>query len=274
MTWGSGAWGTSSFGGISANPIAVEYAYAISTNELVVVLTKPPLDRSGFLTGDVRNTSSWEVSVPATGALLNVFGVAQYNGDLQWLVRTKEKFALSTGTMRVTIVGLKDAGGSLAGLPDSADFEGVTEVNTATPTALAAFRRSGGRDLANVSSQTISDTNVSGTFVMKGGDYALMEGEALLKKLMIRRLITTPGEFFHLPKYGAGLKVKQPIPAGDLVKLKANIERQLMRERDVASVVVGLQQSTNTLIVQARATLAKSGQKVNVAINSSIGQGG
>mgnify|MGYP001205205386 CR=1 FL=1 len=104
----------------------------------------------------------------------------------------------------------------------------------------------------------------------QGQDQA-QRGAALLRKLIIRRLTTTPGDFFHLPKYGVGLKVKQPIPAGNLVRFRTLVERELLLEPDLAQVAVAITQSSNILTIQVRAVLTKSGQQVSVGLLAPIG---
>lgn len=270
--WGTGSYGVGSYG--VAATLVVEYAFAISTHEVVVVLNKPPLDVSGFVSGDVRNPGSWALSIPATAQVLEVAGVAPFDDPLKWIVRSLQRFPDSTGIARVKATTLKDAGGSIIGLPDFADFTGVTEFAIATPTTLASDRRAGDRDLANVPTPQIGgETDLSGTLVIRGGDYALVEGTELARKLIIRRLTTTPGDFFHLPNYGVGLRVKEPIPVGDMVRLKAEIERQIKQERDVVRASATVSQSGNVLTVLVRATLAKTGQQVSVALESRLGQG-
>lgn len=270
MSWGTSGWGISGLGGLGPD-LTISYAYAISTHEIVVVLSKPPLDRTGFLAGDIHNGSSWEVTVPAENRVLQIAGIIRHQPPLQWIVRTLERLPESTGTARVQAIGLKDAGGAVISLPDYADFAGVTEKAIANPAEQAATKLRT-RDLANRPTPTISDTNVSGTLVIQGGDYALVEGTELVRKLIVRRMTTTPGEFFHIPEYGVGLKVKQALPGGGLVNLKARIERQLLLEPDIASVAVSLTQNQNTLTCEVRA-ITKTGQKVSVGLSSPIGQG-
>lgn len=271
MSYGTQQWGLDGFGGLSAD-LSISHAYAISTNEVVVVLSKPPLDRTALLTGDVRSPGSWRVTIPATNTTLTVAGVAQYAAPLSWLIRTLDKLPESTVTCLVEAVGLKDANNAIVGSLDSAEFAGVTELAVSTPAALAATRQASGRDLANVPTPTV-DAGVGGTLLIKGGDYALVEGSELLKKLILRRLVSAPNDFFHLPNYGVGLKVKQAIPTGDLVKLKTRAENQVKLEKGVGGVSVAVAQSNNTLTVQVKAKLAKSGQVVTVAMGSPIGEG-
>lgn len=271
-SWGTGPWGTGAYGGPSS-PLTVTGAVAISTHEVVVTLSKPPLDRTGILPGDASNAGSWSVTVPATLQVLRVAGVAPYERPLRWLIRTLDRLPDSLAVGRVSAVGLKDAGGALVGLPNAADFAGVTELAVSTPSQLAATQARGARDLKNIPSPSIGETSIGGTLEVAGGDYQLSEGAALVKKLIGRRLMTTPGEFYHLPNYGVGFKVKQPLPGGAIVKLQALVQKQILLEPDVGAVKVQITQDKNTLTCIVRATLAKTGQEVTVAMNSPITQG-
>lgn len=129
------------------------------------------------------------------------------------------------------------------------------------------------RDLANVQSPQLGGTNIGGVLSIVGGDYALVDGEQLIRKLIIRRLLSTPGDFFHIPNYGCGIQVKQPLPGGGLVRLKASIARQLLLEPDITAVTVAISQTTNTLTIIVNATMARSGSLVTVSMLSPIGQG-
>jgi len=96
-------------------------------------------------------------------------------------------------------------------------------------------RRPIGYDLRN--DATASDTQFGGTLVItSGGDYALQGGYDLLRKLIFRRLTSATGAFFHLPKYGAGLRVKEPPSASGLGQMKRLVEDQVRQEREVKSV--------------------------------------
>jgi len=271
MTWGTGPWGTGPFG--ITTDLTIAYAFPISTHEVVVVLSKPPQDVLGILPGDVRNLESWELSEPSTVRIIAVAEITPYKLPLQWVVRSATPLPNTTAIGRVKLTGLKDAGGAINGLPDFADFAGVTEEATATPTAKAATKGTAGRDLTNKPAPSVGgDTSLSGTLVIRGGDYTLTAGADLLKKLLIRRLTTTPGDLFHIPAYGVGLRVKEPLPAGDVVGLRARIERELSREPDVSNVVARVSQSSNTLTVRVTARLTSSGEDVSVGLFSPIGQ--
>jgi hypothetical protein len=275
--YGVSEWGTSSFGGLSAS-LGVVNAFALTTHEVVVELSKPPLDVSGFITGDVSNPRSWLVTVPETGQILDVAGVAPYERPLRWVIRTLQRLPESTGVARVSITGrpiasaLRDASHAIGIEPLFFDFAGVTEFSISTPQQRANTRSRGGRDLRNIPAPTVSDTSLGGTLSIVGGDYALMDGADLIKKLITRRLTTTPGEFFHLPNYGVGLAVKQPLPGGGIARLKKRIEQQVLLEPDIGSASVSISQSSSVLTITIRVVMSSTGSQVTVALNSPIGQ--
>lgn len=263
--WGADEWGTDEYGGL-AEALSIVKAYAISTNELVVVLSKPPLNVSGFVTGDVSHGSSWEVSLPDTDEVLQIAGIGPRQAPLEWTIRTLQRFPDTTRTVRVKATGLLDAGHHIVGPPNYFDFAGVTEVvSPLTPPALT--RRPKARDLANLPSPVIDDTSVGGTLRIMGGDYSLMDGPPLYKKLIVRRLIATPGDFYHLPNYGAGLRVKEPI-VGGIVGLKASIEREVAKERDLKQIAVSLVQDQNTLTAKVSAVVSSIGARITTTIQT------
>lgn len=115
----------------------------------------------------------------------------------------------------------------------------------------------------------------SGTLVIEsGGDYASMTGAELIKKLILRRLTTKPGDFFHLPNYGIGLREKEPLPVADLRKLAKAIELQVAQEPEVAAVKATLAYSASAAVLNVRvqAQLKTSGQQVAVAVAVPTGQ--
>lgn len=103
--------------------------------------------------------------------------------------------------------------------------------------------------------------------ITAGGDYAFEEGTDLLKKLVLRRLITRPGEFRHIPAFGVGLAIKEPLPAGgDLLKLRTAIEGQVMKEPEVEDVKAELILDPNagSLTLNLRVKVRGTGQSVSI----------
>ena len=133
-------------------------------------------------------------------------------------------------------------------------------------------RRFVSRDLANVVPPGGQATLGSGTFsITAGGDYAAQEGADLLKKLVVRRIITQPGEFFHLPNYGAGASPKSPVPGGGASALKALLEAQVRLEPDVQDVTatVTFQPSLSLLSILLAVQERSTGQVVRIGLNVS-----
>lgn len=66
-----------------------------------------------------------------------------------------------------------------------------------------------------------------------GGDLALAEGPALGRQRVLRRLLTSPGDYIWHPEYGAGLGrfVGQPVAAA---RIRAVVLSQIFREAAVA----------------------------------------
>lgn len=65
-------------------------------------------------------------------------------------------------------------------------------------------------------------------------------GLEALKKRIVRRLITRPGGFFHLPTYGAGLKVKGPMNSQELGRLQRRVRLQVLAEEEVVGADVSV----------------------------------
>ena len=101
-----------------------------------------------------------------------------------------------------------------------------------------------------------------------GGDYASETGVPFLKKLILRRLVSKPGDFFHLPNYGVGLREKEPLPTNDLRKLAKQIEMQVLMEPEVATVKATLSYAAAAavLYVQLKVGVRQTGQQVAFAV--------
>lgn len=259
--FGTSPWGTGAYG-VSLTSIAS--AYATSTNEILVTATGPILQRSPALTGDSTNPSTWQVIRGDTNTIVPLASVAVV-GPTQVSLRTVSPLPPQLVQLEVVTSNLLDATGALISSPRTALFQGVTEAAIATPELVAAASTSGARDLLNRQVPT-ADGSLTATLVVAGGDYVNETGKSLLRKLIIRRLLAAVGDFYHLPGYGCGLRVKEPLPVGDIVKLQARIKQQIMQERDVASVSVTITQSTNSMNVGVVAFMKSTGQRLDIGV--------
>jgi hypothetical protein len=259
--WGTGTWGTSPWGLSAATAtITVDNAVAISTNTVRVTLSTEPKNISTTAAGDALNPSTWVVTRLDTGAGFTELFVTKVSAT-QYDITIVEQFADVSVTHRVLTTTLKSAAGNLVGTPNFADFLGITNFAVVEPSKI------GLTDFAN---SPFPFNPPGGTLeISAGGDYAMISGAKLVRKLIYRRLVTSPKEFFHLPNYGVGLRLKEPLPTNDLVKLTAEIERQVELEPEVesAAAVVEFTPSKNLLVVIVRAKLKDGEGSVELTTN-------
>jgi len=266
LGWGRDGWGTSPWGASAAGTgIHVVSAVALSTREVQVVLSGSALAEAKTAPGDALNPETWMVQRLDTFDFLHVVSVRPVSPEV-YVLTIVEEFGPVGATHRVSTATLKDPSGGLCVPPRSADFAGMLAADKADQNAMLERRRAVPRDIANPQSPGPNGGLVSGLVVSAGGDYELESGTVLVKKLILRRLMSTPGDFPHLPEYGIGFKVKEPMPAANLVKLKAEIELQVRREPEVQDVTAALYLNPgNVLYVQVRARL-RSGDVMDVTL--------
>lgn len=106
------------------------------------------------------------------------------------------------------------------------------------------------------------------------GDLALSDGPVLTRERVLRRLLTSPGDYLWALDYGAGLArfVGEPVAAGVLA---AVVRGQIFREAAVARtpepVVEARADGVGTLAVAVRYADAAGGAQ---AVSFSVGAGG
>lgn len=237
-------------------------AVAHSTHEVDVTVTNPVRDRSPFVTGDALNPNTWTIQRLDTAVFLHVLAVTQISPTV-FRLQTLEPFGPVLVTHRVNADALLDDSDAPINAPRNADFAGILDVGLTTYTNQLATGRYAARDVANTQLPGIA--TVGGTLELDaGGDYRTVTGPALTRKLLIRRLTTRPRDFFHLPTYGVGLRAKEPLPTGDLPKLKKLIEDQCLLEPEVDSPVCSLllDPANGILIVTVKATDKTTGSPI------------
>lgn len=261
--WGKAPHALSIYGATVSGAVSVQKAVAVSTHEVDVTTTGRVRDSSPFVVGDALNPATWQVQRLDSLAFLTVVGVAQVATNTYRLT-CLEAFGPVGVQHQAGSTVLLDASGSTIVNPRFAAFQGVLDASTSTMAAKMAHRKTGARDYANVPTL---DTFGGTLKIDSGGDYEMVSGAELVKKLIIRRLVSKPGDFFHLPNYGIGLRVKEPLPVADLSKLKAEIERQVLQEPEVDTVQAQLfQTSESILTVKVRARLKKTGEPIEVSV--------
>jgi phage baseplate assembly protein W len=259
--WGSGYWGTGPWGS-GASSIAIDYAVAVATNRVRVFLTAPPRAVTPYGVGDALNATTWAVSRLDTGQVYNTASGVLV-GPLVVDVSTAETFGPFDVLHRVSAPALRSAAGLLISAPTSADFYGLSAPIVATPP------KTGVVDFAKA---LVPFNPAGGTLLIRAsGDYKMQSGAELVRKLIVNRLMTTPGDFFHLPNYGIGFRVKEPLPTTDVQKLRAEVERQVRLEPEVeaAAVSIVMRPATNELAVQVLARLRNTGEEVQATVTAS-----
>jgi hypothetical protein len=233
--------------------IKLTEAEAINTHGVLVTLNIPPLALDGLVEGDALNPDTWFVSRLDSGAALTVLQ-ATLEDSLHVLVTVLEPLGDVHVTHLVATSTLKGASGETLDIGHAAyNFFG-TVADPVQPQDVQQPRRP--RDLANP--QASKDT-LGGSLTVVGGDYATVEGAELVKKLVLRRLLARPGDYFHLPDYGLGLREKEHLNGGGLVSLKAAIERACLLEPEVAQVQAVLTQSADGATLTAAIKMTTRG---------------
>lgn len=261
-SYGIDEWG---FGDSELPELSIESAIALTTHTVRVTLTAEPMHRSPIAPGDALNPDTWVLTRADEAAPFVLLEVEEISA-LVFQLRTWKPLGPARISHTVSAVAMRGSDGSLV-TPTFFVFPGLLAAAEATDKARMAGRRLAMVDLSNPQLPQV-DPSPGGTLLIEaGGDYASDSGSALVKKLIIRRLTTPRGGFFHLPDYGVGLVLKEPLPSSDLVKLAAEIERQVKLEPEVLEAVCNLTQlATGALFVQVRARLKTTGETIPIDI--------
>ena len=264
MSYGIVPYGKQAYGGIVAD-LSLVRAKPASTNVLRVTLTKEPQRQGAQYVGDVLNPRTWQITRDDTGVGFTVLSVSLFDDPLVWDIRILEAFASANIQHTVSAPSLLDNEGSPIDAPRSATFNGITASAKSSDNRQAASRRYAIRDFNNPQPAT-SIGSEGGVYVIANGDYQLHEGTDFVRKQIFRRLMTSKGGFTFLPNFGVGLRVKEPVPAGDLITLQKEITDQVKLEPEVEAVRVVVTQAKNQLTVQVLARLKSTGQQISVPV--------
>jgi len=264
LGWGLDPYGISPYGGTQLGAgISVVSAVAISTHQVQVVLSGVPLHQSTVVVGDALNPATWMIQRLDSAAFFHVVQVQPVT-TTTYNVRVFEKFGSVKVSHRISTATLKDVFSQTLIPPRSADFLGILAREDVSDITRAAAQNISATDIFN------SQTPKSPAAVLQiggNGDYVNVTGAELVRKLIFRRLMTVPGDFFHLPNYGAGVRIKEPVPSGDIIKLKMEIESQVLREPDVETVTASVSlAATGVLSIQVLAKLKKTGQSISLGL--------
>jgi len=236
LGWGFLPWGLGPFGSIVA--LTIDSVIARDTRTVRVTFSTAPLAQVVTQTGDALNPATWTIVRTDTGQVFTVLQIERVSSTV-YDIRTLEDFGEYRINHTISSLTLRSAGGVLLSPPYTRTFAGVAASVQAATTP-----------------QDTTDTkSVNGVFeVLPGGDYAQQLNDDVVRKVIMRRLSVNPGAFFHLPNFGLGVKVKSPLPTTDLVKLKKEIERQVLNDPSVLQAEVRLSlDASGTLLISVKA---------------------
>lgn len=256
MSWGDGEYGESPWGGLLAAgedplmPSSIECVYALGPHVIRVKLITAAQNLSVLHPGDANNPRTWGVGSAVDGDMhvIAVRRIDDATWDLYILTPMKpygNQYIVASSTLRNT------AGGLIS------DVLEVVQGCEAPNESLEAVPQP--YDFAN-------DPQDGRLRIDSSGDIAKHSGTALLRKLIQRRLVTMPGGFTYLPGYGLGIRAKEPLVSTDLVKLQAEIERQLLREPEIDAAKARLRLDSKGILYISVAAHLRSGDLVPVTI--------
>ena len=238
--WGLDLFGLGPYGGSGVATVA--WAAAISTRAVEVALTGDARAVSELGRGDALNPASWRLTDARTGTPWTVLGVRVTQPSSVFVLDLLQDLGDVYAPYTLDASAVVSAfGGVPLGLPNAYTLAGVL--------AAPAYRGPAGvpHDLAVAPAAPELGGEVLAT--TGHGGYAQQSGDALLKKLIERRLTTTPGAYFHLPDYGLGLRAKRVVRAAELGRLQAAIEAQVRLEPDVQAARARLSLAQNVLTI-------------------------
>lgn len=261
--WGTGAWGTSPWGGLATTVPTFGAVFAAGDRLIRVNLDAAAQTISPNALGDALNPATWTVTVPSTGKVYTVLAVAQ-TGPTAFDLLLLEELPTHFVDVELTTSTLRNAAGIPVPTQLSATFRGVRLEATNTVENRTVRKGNGARDIAN---PPTPNSPVGGALeINSGGDYMMDSGDALLRKLIIRRLVSTPGDFFHLPNYGLGLRQKEPLPINDIRALKRAIVNEITKEPDIIGCEANVTLGADTIFIGLRVKSRASGTSIEFGI--------
>lgn len=179
-------------------------------------------------------------------------------------MRTARRIADEKSVFRVIaspLIQSADGQGTMAADPDDrGDFPGRVLVRPRVPER--------GRQTRQDRLDYFYDTFLGVWILDSAKDYATHSGEAALKKRIIRRVLSTPGGFYHLPTYGAGLQVKKLANATQINSITSRVRSQVLEEEEVRAAQVDTRFSGGVLYVDIAARTRQGGVSIGLRRDS------
>jgi hypothetical protein len=242
--WGIG-WG--GFVAGSSESFYIESAIAVSSTSFEVTFSNTPQFASPLSEGDASNLGYWSLKRLHDNQTIPLLAVGPTESSNRLAFTIYGRWRSAQDLYRVTgSEDLLSTGNEALTNPRFADFEGSPEEQAASDQRLWDIRNP----------QTETGLPLSGLVVASNGDYDRETGLVLVKKLLIRRITTSPGAFVHLAarNYGLGVKAKEFYTASRLRKMREEIEQAGRLEPEVIALAANIRiSSNNRMLVHVQA---------------------
>lgn len=240
--------------GTGSNAFRVLLAYTLNSNTIRVLLSMEPRRRSPIGDRDALNRLLWTVEVisgsgdvPVVELVENAIAQPTFVAGVPtaWSVDVRvNRSLLRALTYRITASVLMQAfdDQTMAVSPQNRDdFPGDMLPRSRRPPPASLMQR--GVDFHYLT--------FDGRFrVDSRGDVGSHAGIDALKKRIIRRMLSSPGSFYHLPDYGVGFRLKELLRTTDIETVRLRAKREVEREEEVERADVEIiQYAPDTIIV-------------------------
>jgi len=256
INWGGGAWG----GGdedILAVGFSVVSAIATSSRTFSVTFTKPPRLQSTLSPNDASNLRNWTLVREDTNEVTTLMTARATVSPLTVEFVILGTFVSQFVTYVIQARNLLAQDNSILVDPKFAQFLGMP-----ISQVLAVQQR----PLQDVWNPQVQGDQINGGLVVgSSGDYLNENGVTLLKKLIVRRIVTARNAFRHLADrdYGAGIQPSELYTQTDLVGLKTALEQQVRLEPEVQAAQIRLTSyPDNRLVVEVSARVRATNQQI------------
>lgn len=238
MTYGLGEWGLGLWGATA--DLALESVVALTTHAVLVTVSQPVLMDSLLGDGDALNPATWTVARADNSYTWTVTAV-QPLSDRRFVLHLRTALHSANRTHKVDARRLQSAAGIAISDPFMLEFRGVLPATDVTePTGPTDFES--------------TDIQGGGLRTTEAGSYAKIYGDDVIRKMILRRLTTMPGSYFHIPAadFGRDLQIKEPLRASSLSSLKVKIDNEIMKEPNVVAANCSLSYVNGVLQIRAK----------------------
>lgn len=226
-----------------AGPLSVVFVTPINSNTLRVFLTREPKHISAMAADDALNRLNWQISLTSgPGGPPVVEGVENPQAQPAVIAGNPDAWSIDLRTDRRVLLAsvyLVVASGAIAAADRSVLMSPAPDDRGSANGDMRARSRPRESSVAVTPGIDILYETFAGIWGMNSaGDLAIHGALSALKKRIIRRLLSSPGGFYHLPTYGVGLRVKELRRTTNLRDIERNIREQILQESEVRAVQV------------------------------------